>query len=642
MCGIAGIALTRAQGGLSALGAEMMRRLEHRGPDDHGWLCWGHDGVCVGQAQPHDGLTQVMLLHRRLSILDLTAAGRQPMSTSDGRYHLVFNGEIYNYLELRAELEAAGRVFHTRTDTEVLLAALAAWGTGALVRLVGMFAFALLDTQERTLLLARDFFGIKPLYYVRDAQQLTFASEIKALLPLPGLRRRVRPAQLYQYLLSGLTDDGADTLLEGIQQLLPGHYLHVAVDRPGAAEPRAYWTLRPDERADLSFNEAARQLRELFLESVRMHLRSDVAVGSALSGGIDSSAIVAAVRTIGGRQLECHTFSFIAAQSTVSEERWSDMASAAAGTIAHKLQVDPQELRADVDRLIQTQDEPFGSTSLYAQYRVFRSAREAGIKVLLDGQGGDELLAGYTGYLYPRAVELLRAGRLWSAARFARRAAARPGVRWHRLLARAGIQFAPAWLRKPVEHWMSPAGTYSTLNAAWFAERGVAVCSGHRSVSCDGLRSALIDAVHRSALPRLLRHEDRNSMAFGVESRVPFLTPALAQFTLSLPPAYLLAPDGTSKSVFRAAMRGLVPDAILDRKQKLGFETPEFAWLQALRPWVTEILSGATARALPALRHERVVAHAEAVLSGRRAFDWRVWRWLNLIRWSELYQVEYA
>jgi asparagine synthase (glutamine-hydrolysing) len=583
-----------------------------------------------------------MLLHRRLSILDLSAAGRQPMSSPDGRYHLVFNGEIYNYLELRTQLQAAGRVFRTRTDTEVLLAALAEWGTDALVRLVGMFAFALLDTQAQTLLLARDFFGIKPLYYARTGGRWGFASEIKALLPLPGLRRRVNAARLYEYLVAGVTDRGAETFWDGIEQLLPGHYVQIDLTQPGRAEPRAYWQLQPEERAELSFDEAARRLRELFVDSVRLHLRSDVAVGSALSGGIDSSAIVAAIRALTGRQVECHTFSFIGAEPRINEEPWCNMAAAAAGTIAHKLHIEPEELRADVDCLIRTQDEPFGSTSLYAQYRVFRLAREAGIKVLLDGQGGDELLAGYTGYLYPRVVELLRAGRVAAAVAFARGAAARPGIRWHRLLARAGVQLVPDWLRKPAEQWMRPARTYETLNAAWFEERGVGTRSGRRSVPDDSLRAALVDAVTRSALPPLLRHEDRNSMAFGLESRVPFLTPAMAQFTLSLPAEYLLDADGTSKRVFRAAMRGIVPDPILDRKEKLGFETPELAWLRALRPWVTETLSSDTARAVPAWRYERGAEHAEAVFAGRRAFDWRVWRWLNVIRWSELYQVEYV
>lgn len=633
--------MAEPRGGLGALSGKMLQILAHRGPDDHGWLGYGPDGLCAGQGAPYDGAVRAMLLHRRLSILDLTAAGRQPMSTADGRYHLVFNGEIYNYLELRAELETAGRTFHTRSDTEVLLAALAEWGTAALERLVGMFALALLDTQTQTVLLARDFFGIKPLYYVCDTERLAFASEIKALLALPRLRRRVQPEAVFRFLTDSLTDHQPETLLEGVKQLSPGHYLRIRLDCPHEAHPQAYWKLAVEETADLSFEEAARRLRELFLESVRLHLRSDVAIGSALSGGIDSSAIVGAIRAIAGQRMEYHTFSFVAPESSVNEERFSDMVSAAAGTIPHKVHIRPEELRDDVDRLIAAQDEPFTNTSLYAQYRVFRVANETGIKVVLDGQGGDELLAGYPAYLYPRLVELLARGHFGQAARFAWQAGSRPRVRWHRLLARAGVQLLPDWIRKPAEHWMAPQGAHQALNTAWFEDRGVVTHNGNRTVHPDGLRSALIDAATTSILPRLLRHEDRNSMAFSIESRVPFLTPAMAQFTLSLPPEYLLGADGTSKRVFREAMRGIVPEPILARKEKLGFETPELAWLQSLRPWVHEVLSSEAARSVPVLRHDQVVAQADDVLAGRQPFDWRIWRWLNFVRWSELVGVEY-
>jgi asparagine synthase (glutamine-hydrolysing) len=214
-------------------------------------------------------------------------------------------------------------------------------------------------------------------------------------------------------------------------------------------------------------------------------------------------------------------------------------------------------------------------------------------------------------------------------------------VHWHRLLARTVVQLVPDCIRRPAEHWMHPNRPEGALNTNWFEQHGVVTRNGNRTVHPDGLRSALIEAATTGILPRLLRHEDRNSMAFSIESRVPFLTPAMAQFTLSLPPDYLLGADGTSKRVFREAMRGIVPEPILARKEKLGFETPELAWLQALRPWVREVLSSDTARAVPVLRHEQVVTQAEEVLAGRQPFDWRVWRWINLVRWSELVGVEY-
>jgi asparagine synthase (glutamine-hydrolysing) len=564
------------------------------------------------------------------------------MASPDGRHWLTFNGEIYNYLELRAELSALGDDFHTGTDTEVLLAALARWGPAALPRLVGMFAFALLDTAERKLTLARDFFGIKPLYYCATPEAFGFASEVKALLELRGVARQVNPAALYAYLRFGITDHGPETLLASVRHLPPAHYLEIDLGAPpAAAEPRPYWRLRADGDCDLPFDKAARRLRELFLDSVRLHLRSDVPVGTALSGGIDSSSVVMGVRHAAGRGVDFHSFSFIADDPAVDEERWVDTAAAAAGTTVHKVRIAPGELVEDLDRLIDVQDEPFGSTSVYAQYRVFRLAREAGIKVLLDGQGADEMLAGYGYYFAAHLAGLLRARRLGHAYRFFRSARGLPGVSPRALALMAGGALLPGLLQKP-SRWLVKEELFPPwLNAAWFRERGVAARTPSDPRAPTSLRRLLADTFTRTSLPMLLRYEDRNSMTFSIESRVPFLTPQLVEFIFALPEEYLLSDAAVSKSVFRAAMRGLVPDAILDRRDKIGFATPEKAWLNTVRPWVNRVLGGDGARAIPALRHDAVRAECDAVFGGARPFDWRVWRWLNLIRWSEQREVGY-
>ena len=258
------------------------------------------------------GQGQIFLMHQRLSILDLSAAGRQPMSDPTGRWHVVFNGEIYNYLELR---HATGRSRPLSSipgpTPKCWLHAFIEWDTDALTRFVGMFAFALLDTQRGRVFLARDFFGIKPLYYARTGELLMFGSEIKALLGCPGVRRTVHPGRLYEYLRYGLTDHGGETLLEQVRQLPPGHYLDLSRDRGWAGAPVQDWKPTVGEAIDVSFDEAATRVRELFLDNVRLHLRSDVPVGAALSGGIDSSAIVAAMRAVEPR-LELHAFSYIA------------------------------------------------------------------------------------------------------------------------------------------------------------------------------------------------------------------------------------------------------------------------------------------------------------------------------------------
>jgi asparagine synthase (glutamine-hydrolysing) len=641
LCGIAGSVSAREETELGKLAPALLRLLEHRGPDDHGWLTLSREGVRLGRGVPNERAVQTLLLHRRLSILDLSEAGWQPMGTPDGRYYLVYNGEIYNYLELRADLEGLGHVFLSQSDTEVLLHAYAEWGRQALRRLIGMFAFAVLDIWARTLFLARDFFGIKPLYYTAAPDGFTFASEIKALLDLPRMKRRVNPQRLFEYLRFGRTDHGGETLFADIHQLPAAHFLEVSLDRPGEVRLSRYWKVDLDDPLDVSLEDATGRLRDLFLESVRLHLRSDVPVGVALSGGIDSSAIVTAMRQVEPR-LQIHTFSYVAEDPALSEERWVGIAGTRAAALLHKVQPMPHDLVADLDRLIYLQDEPFGSTSIYAQHRVFQLAQEAGITVILDGQGADELLGGYRIYLGARLASLLRQGHWIEAVQFLRRASRLPGTGglW-RILLQAGSLLVPS-ARPLAKRWAGEDLMPAWLNARWFRERGVTPLNSPRGGQRDILREQLCQTLVETSLPMLLRYEDRNSMAYSIESRVPFLTAPLVSFALRLPEHYIIAPDGTSKYIFRRAMRGIVPDAVLHRRDKIGFATPEQGWLTTLRPWVEQTLSSAAARQIPAFNGAELRREWQALLAARKPFDFRLWRWLNLIRWADSFSVEFA
>lgn len=643
MCGIAGACV---RPGLAVDPRRLARaadRLLHRGPDDLGFLGWDGSSPPVHARDPAIARgARVAFAHRRLAILDLTPTGWQPMATPDGRYHLVFNGEIYNYRELREDLAREGRRFVSTGDTEVLLAAWAAWGEEGLARLVGMFAFALLDREARRLVLVRDFFGIKPLYYRAAADGVAFASEIPALLALTEEAPRAHPGRLYDYLRFGLTDHGAETMFEGIRPLPPAHVLTIDVDRPSAAEPRRFWRLDLDARSELAPAAAAARLREMFLDSVRLHLRSDVPVGTALSGGIDSSSIVMAMRHLEGPGLELHCVSFLPGDPEIDESVWVDTVARASGARVHRTRPEPTELVHDLEHLIAVQAEPFGSTSIYAQHRVFRLAREAGIKVMLDGQGADELFAGYRTYLAVRLASLVRAGRLIEAARLARAARALPGTSLAELLRAVGYHVLPprlhGWARSLVRAELDPPW----LSAAWLERSGVVRGSPiPRPARADALREMLHRTLTETSLPMLLRYEDRNSMAYSIESRVPFLTPALAQFALSLPESYLVDGRGTSKAVLRDAMRGLVPDPILDRRDKIGFATPERRWLGDLRAWVESILASPAARAVPALDLARAGDEWRGILAGTRPFGWHVWRWINTVRWADLYGVRF-
>jgi asparagine synthase (glutamine-hydrolysing) len=401
-----------------------------------------------------------------------------------------------------------------------------------------------------------------------------------------------------------------------------------------------YWQLDPARRIDISLDEAARRLREIFLRSVELHLRSDVPVGAALSGGIDSSSIVCAMRHLRGASLDIHAISYVADDAAVSEERFIDLAAESSGSIVHKTSPSAADLKDDLEALIAAQGEPFGSTSIYAQYRVFRKAREAGIKVMLDGQGADELLGGYRGYLAFRLASLLRRGRFFEAASLRSACRSLPDHD-RRMLLRAMGMLLPGPLQVAMRGFVGEALTPAWMNGSYFANRGVRPALLRRRSGGDMLRAELASAVFETSLPMLLRYEDRNSMAFSIESRVPFLTRELAEFILALPEEYLIASDGTSKHVFRRAMAGIVPDAILDRRDKIGFITPERRWLSDLAPWVQAILTSPVARQIPALNHVEVLRNWQVAMSGSGRFDFRVWRWINLIKWAERLNVSF-
>lgn len=618
-----------------------MQLLEHRGPDDQGYLAYARGQVECGREWPlGSSRPEVVLLHRRLSILDLSDLGWQPMSGASGRFWMVFNGEIYNFVELRDELRGLGHVFRSNSDSEVLLAAYAQWGSECLGRLVGMFAFAILDVQSRKIFLARDFFGIKPLYYTFQDGTLTFASEVKALLEFAAGNRRANPERLYLYLRYGMCDHGSETLLTQVRQVPAGHFLELDLDNRVPPSPVCYWRPEVGPAIDISFEDAAARLRDLFLNNVRLHLRSDVQVGAALSGGVDSSSIVMAMRHLNPR-LEIHAFSYIAEDQNINEERWMDQIGREGRLELHKVHPHAEDLLADLDPLTRAQDEPFGSTSLYAQYCVFRAAHSAGIKVMLDGQGADEILGGYRYYMGARLASLVRKGDWAGATRFLSRCSQWPGVsRWW-LLTRSSDYLLPPSLQGPLRKLIGKDLSPPWLRQSWFLSRGVEPKALNYSDKSDVLRDALRRTLVETSLPHLLRYEDRNSMAFSVESRVPFLTPELVNFMLSLPEKYLVADDGTSKAVFRHAMKGIVPDAILERRDKIGFATPEKRWLSKLDGWVRSLLTSEIAAAIPFFDMPAIHREWQAVRDGDKPFDLHVWRWLNLIQWTGRLHVQY-
>jgi asparagine synthase (glutamine-hydrolysing) len=639
MCGITGVITAAADGTVHTAVRAMTDSLAHRGPDDEGYLS-SVDGCAVEIGRGlGSGLAQIAFGHRRLAIIDTSAAGWQPMRSACGRFHLVFNGEVFNHTELREELSGLGHAFATRTDTEVLLAAWQQWGEQALQRCVGMFAFALLDSASRRLLLARDPFGIKPLYYMSRRGRTVFASEIAPLLRLPEGSRQADPQSVYDYLRFGIPRDPSATFFADVRAVPAAHVLEFSLDAPESpAAVRRYWAPVVRAEADISFDEAACRLRHLLVDSVRLHLRSDVPVGAALSGGVDSSSILMLLRHAGAAG-SVSAFGYTA-DGPLDETRWIELVAARAGVPLYTVTADGADLARTLDRLLTIQGEPFGSTSVFAQYRVFDAASRAGVRVMLGGQGADELFAGYRPYLAVRMSTLLRQGRIGDALQFWSNVRRMPGV--DRFLLRAGSELLPPLAHRAARQAIGDDEWPEWIDRQWFERAGVRTAPPVApAASRSRIQDRLVDALQASVLPALLRYEDRNAMTFSIENRVPFLTTAIADFALSLPDDFLIDRTGRSKAVLRAAMRGIVPDPVLDRNDKVAFATPEADWLEDAAPWVEATLAAEGAGKVTPLRPQGVRA-----LWARRARQpgarTALWRAVSVMRWAQLVDAQFV
>jgi asparagine synthase (glutamine-hydrolysing) len=565
------------------------------------------------------------------------------MSTEDGQLSIAFNGEFYNYIEIRDELKRLGHQFRTHTDTEVLLLGWKQWGLELLPRITGMFAFVVHDRINHQLHAARDGFGIKPLLWYADREQIAFGSELPTICRLVDLKKKLNLQSAYDYLVHGKYDHTRETFVDSVFHLEPGHVLSLDLNsNVDLRQPMLtrWWWPETAERKPHSLNDAAEELRELFLKSVRLHLRSDVPLGVALSGGIDSSALVCAMRHL-EPSLPIQTFSFIVPGSTINEEPWIDMVNAHVKASPHKISIDEGELVANIDAVILAQGEPFGGASILAQYRVFQLAKECGMKVTLEGQGGDEVLGGYAGYPAERLHSLVEQGRLIQAFKFCRAWSKWPGRSLRRSLGGFAAQISPS----PIQNYLNShrgARNIDWIDLWQLAHQGVELRSPHTRIKTASSRGRrLAGALRRDltgdTLACLLRHADRNSMRWSLESRVPFLTIELADFMLSQPEELLVSNAGRTKHLFRIAMQGIVPEQVLERRDKIGFAPPDQAWTKYLLQTVPHWLE--SANRFPFLRIKELKRHLQTITSGRTEFDLSAWRILNFCRWAELNEV---
>ncbi len=549
MCGIAGI-VGRGPVNMEAVSA-MAELQAHRGPDD------------VGTWRSADGRTGFG--HRRLAVIDPVPEGRQPMTDAGGDLTIVFNGEIYNYIELADELRAAGVRFETATDTEVILEAWKTWGEACVERFNGMFAFALHDARRNVVFCARDRFGEKPFVFVQGDDFFAFASEYKALFALSDVAVDPDYAAIGAFLANPgrSLDAGLRSAFQGIDQIGPGECL--AVDCGDlTVRRRRYWEPEPVTGRVPGFDDAVSEFRHLLIDSVRLRMRSDVPLGSCLSGGLDSGSIYGAVRELVGDDRAYNVFTGRFPGSDADEGAYADIIAARGNALRHEVAPDPDRLLAELADFVWHNELPVDSASQYAQWCVFRLAAENGVTVLLDGQGSDEILAGYEQYFafylasegvdpdeesairarYPLALSMQDQSWKTRLPPALRRALARTLGR--------GSDFTFGIER---EYLVPPAG----------------------SAPAD-LKAALLRDSFGGFLSTLLRYGDRNSMAHSREVRLPFCDHRLIEFLMGLPAPYLMG-DAQTKRILRAATVGILPEQIRTRWNKQGFLPPIVAWL---------------------------------------------------------------
>lgn len=618
MCGICGIAAFAAETPPSRQRlARMAGAIAHRGPDDEG--LWADQVVGLG--------------HRRLSILDLSQAGHQPMELAERGLVLAYNGEIYNFAELRAELGGRGARFRSGTDTEVVLHAFAAWGPASFARMNGLFAFALWDTREQTLWLVRDRFGIKPLFYAERDGELVFGSEIKTLLDWMPSLREPDPAALHEYLWFG-NALGTRTMFAGIRELEPGHYMRCTAD---GCEREAYWRIEDVTRRDDPVDVARDELRARLRRAVRGQLVADVPVGIMLSGGIDSSAITAfASEAAPGLKTYSVGFDFMTGPSELPKAR---RVAEHFGTEHHELMIRGGETRDIVEALVEAHDEPFGDAANIPLFLVSRAIRDE-VKVVLQGDGGDEIFAGYRRHSmisrypdWPRAAGLAlaatgllpRGRRVQQARRMLRVLAERDFGRRMALYLTMESPLDPptaivsAEWRRRLEA-SDPFARYAEC-AARFA--GESPLQAMRYTDCSII------------LPdTFLEKVDRSTMANGLEVRVPFLDAQVADYALGLP-AELVARKGVTKWILRSALRGVVPDFVLDAP-KVGFGVPYAEWLAtSLSAYLEEVLTDPVTTGWGFFDTPRLLRYVRAHKAGQGRYGFLLWKALHAALWYQ-------
>lgn len=661
MCGIAAIFSER--GAFESIGKHlvaMMDVIRHRGPDDEGVVVFTQDSsplILGGSDTPdavfHSSLAYapryyirgdekgaVAMGHRRLSIVDLTPAGHQPMCCDEGRFWIIYNGEVYNHLEIREELQALGCRFVSHCDTEVILKAYQNWGIDCLHRFNGMFAFVIYDRFEKRFFVARDRFGVKPLYYWRSPKGfIAFASEIKQFTVLPGWQAKMDHARVHDFLTMGVTDHSIETLFRGVSQVAPGECFEGGLKdlTQFSSLKKRWYTLKP-RRVSETFEEASEAFADILRESIRLRLHADVDVGSCLSGGLDSSSIVCLSHALLKEQcaVAAHkTFSACSKVAKYDERKFVEMVVKQTGVDAYYTYPSLDTLFERIAEIVWHQDEPFGSTSIFAQSQVFELAKKNHVKVVLNGQGADEQLGGYLSFFAYRFYDLFKE------------------LRWTRLI-------DDMIATKRIHPQVSPLSLLAGQMLPWPVKKRLKQTLGrhperplwinhdrferHSTFAQErnlakGMEEQSLLMLMKTSLPMLLRYEDRNSMAHSIESRTPFLDYRLVEYTLGLPSEFKVS-KGMTKRVLRKGLEGVLPEGITKRSDKIAFATSEEVWLRKEGPDTFRRAVQEAVSLSQGILNEKVMDELEARISGNKPFCFLPWRLISFGEWIKRFSVE--
>lgn len=623
MCGIAGIVDVGGdyKDKLSSIVKKMADSLSHRGPDGEGFFM-------------EDGLA---LAHRRLAILDLSSAGQQPMGTISRDCWITYNGELYNYVEIKKELVSLGRKFSSQTDTEVILQAYEQWGEECLARFNGMWAFVIYDRKKNILFGSRDRFGVKPLYYYQNKDIFLFASEHKALFASSLVRAEINSKAAFAYLVMGQVEGEEESMFKNIFELQPSYSFTFDIHRSQLKKWK-YYSLPPihdgwENYDPISAAQKGKEIKVLLHEAIQIRLRSDVEIGACLSGGLDSSAIVAIANQLQHQtNAKLKVFTAVYKDLTIDESSWASQMVNFVGAEWHSTNPTVNALAENLEKLVYAQDIPFLSTSTFAQYCVMELVKAKGIKVTLDGQGGDEIFAGYDPHLISYWIELAKKGKLQLLLKewhLGKNAMVNGTILKYNLIKFIVLKYAPPFLVNSIY-----ANTMKAffLNQTFWQENQAYLNQAPLNIY-SSLNEQLHHHVSDTHLKLMLRTNERNAMHFSVEARQPFADDLpLIEYLFQQPSSYKIH-DRETKHLLRFSLKDLIPETIRLRKDKMGFTTPESQWLYDLKNIFREYL---TADLSPFFDGEKIMKNWDYYFTKPHP---QLWRILNFAVWRKVFNL---